>query len=206
MGNLKALMAIAASAFTLTGAQPAAAGFYSEVGDAGGLTSSQSLGPAGMEFNGITGNVGGDTDPADAFGFFFGGGDLFAQITQLSGLSVSVIPAAPPDPIFPADPMVPDGPPTTPIYAELAINGVMGWNLAAGDYIIEFAKAGPDPAYIATFYTANPFGATNPPPSAFVSAPQPAPEPATAALVALALAGLAAVRRRRARSAGQHLH
>jgi hypothetical protein len=180
-GSFGALPIAAAIAAALPVA--AAPVYYQETGDAGDYLHPQAIGPAGSVFNGIQGTIGGTDDPVDAFSFFYGGGNLSIQTIvgdpagPPSYLSASLW-AHPPDPITPPDPVSPTG--TDP-----SIGLVDFGNLAAGNYIVQFEKAGSDPPFSAKF-----IGPTTGDPPAEISAP--VPEPGTWALVALGLLGLEA--------------
>jgi hypothetical protein len=182
-----------AAAIAATFPAAAAPVYYQETGDAGDYLHPQAIGPAGSVFNGIQGTIGGTDDPVDAFSFFYGGGNLWIQTIvgdpagPPSYISASLW-AIPPDPFEPPDAISPTGGDAT--------IGLVGFgNLAAGNYIVQFEKAGSDPPFTATFV-----GPTTGDPPAEISAPVPVPEPGGLPLVALGMLALeieAIARRRR---------
>jgi hypothetical protein len=187
--------ALVAGALAMTG--HAGAAYYNEAGDAGDEFASQRVAPAGTWFNGIAGTIG-DTDETDAFAFWFGGGDLYAQTkVQVSQdftqfLLAALWTAQPPDPIQPSDPMLPSDPMTPNLANDIAA-GLVGFaNLAAGNYIIAINVNNTfDPPFTIDLTGPN----TAP---AQITAPRAVPEPGSLALALLGLGGVLAARRRNA--------
>jgi hypothetical protein len=160
--------------------------FYQEIGDAGDRFSPQPIGPAGTPFSGFSGNIGDGTDFADSYSFFFAGGDLFAKTSvQIAANTFEPLLASvfiPTEPVIPTDPII-------PIYSS-SNTGVVGWNLAPGNYILEtFYKVG-DPPISSAVFMLNPDTTTNPTPAVVTA---PIPEPHTWALLVTGLMGFAGV-------------
>ncbi|MGY6276157.1 PEP-CTERM sorting domain-containing protein [Methylomonas sp. MgM2] len=151
---------------------------FAENGDAGDVYSAQAITGA---YQGFAGNLDVD-DTADAFLFYFAGGDFGATGLFYPGDPIS--PEAlffalfyPPDPILPTDPIAP--------IATADANGLLSvLNLAAGNYIIEAALS---PAFDPPF-TIQLIGPTTAQPIT-VTAPTSVPEPATWTLIALGILG-----------------
>jgi hypothetical protein len=197
MNKIRTTLLTAATIAVITLPFPVAAdvilssGIYQETGDAGDRFSPQAIGPAGTLFSGISGNIGNGTDFADAYEFFFAGGNLFAKTSVETSPGVFETLLAT---LYPSDPIIPTDP-ISPIYSNLD-TGVAGWNLVARNYIIEFSYLGIiDPPISSGLFTLNPDTTTNPTPAVITA---PIPEPHTWALLVTELMGFTtAVRQKR---------
>jgi hypothetical protein len=143
-----------------------------EVGDAGNRFNPQVVeGPFHTHFTGLLGHLG-DGDTSDAYSFFFEGGDFFVRTAlQINGSTIKPLLIK----LYADDQTL-----LTPDYSNV-LTGVVGWDLAPGDYVIEQFWEGADPPVISSFFAENP-DLTDNPYRAAVSSPQAIPEPATVVL------------------------
>jgi hypothetical protein len=172
--------------------------FYQEHPDAGDLDHAQSL-AAGSDYNGISAILGGD-DKVDAFAFYYAGGGFYTQTTMVTtdttkSLNTSLYFAT-----FTAPGEVAPGALVEAVVQD-STSGVMGWNLEAGNYILQFLLEGSDPPISSSVFTLNPNG-PDPAPPAVITAPQSVPEPSLwSLLIAGLMAAIAVARRNKSVSA-----
>ena len=161
-------------------------GTYAEIGDAGDRLSPQPI--AGVDITGITGTIGEGDDFADAFKFFFPGGDVAFVGVALFESQAIALPLElfqPSTPAIPPDPVTPDS---------IGAGQIGFFDLPAGNYIVETTFR-VDPPFSIGVFTLNPDGSLGPP--TIILPPAAVPAPASAVLVVL---GIVAVWRARRRS------
>jgi hypothetical protein len=175
-----ALMFAASQAIAGVQSQPV---YYPEAGDAGDRYTPQNVEPG--PWSGFSGSIGDGSpkDTADAFRFYFEGGDFSVRIRF-------------PDPNESDNGEPGEGGQESDLTAKLYTDAdrdnalVSLTDLNAGNYVFELVYIGDDPPFSVTLIEPN--GGF----PQLINAPQATPEPGVLALMLAGLAGLAAFRRR----------